>query len=151
MVSRPALVAPSSPIAPSSRASRGPAAPSISSRHCAPSSHGWSSLSSRSHIGASTHPLPLSPKMHSPCRCWRHAPVRFLFPLPSRACPMAESMAAARLPLSAVAPIRACVREERKEMLATPDPTSIDFLLLHLMCDPLCGKWSADRIAPRRR
>jgi hypothetical protein len=64
---------------------------------------------------------------------------------------MAESMAAARLPLSAVAPIRACVREERKEMLATPDPTSIDFLLLHLMCDPLCGKWSADRIAPRRR
>jgi hypothetical protein len=31
------------------------------------------------------------------------------------------------------APIRACVHEERKEMLATPDPTSIDFLWLHLV------------------
>jgi hypothetical protein len=77
--------------------------------------------------------------------------------LASRPCAVPFSLAESSLPHGrihggcTVAPIRACVREERKEMLATPDPTSIDFLLLHLMCDPLCGKWSADRIAPRRR
>jgi hypothetical protein len=36
-------------------------------------------------------------------------------------------------------------------MLATLDPTPSDFLWLHLVCDPLCGKSSADRITPRRR
>jgi hypothetical protein len=55
-------------------------------------------------------PSSLSPSMHHPCRSPRHTPVRFLFPLPSRACPMAESMVAAWLPLF----VRVFVRRERR-------------------------------------
>jgi hypothetical protein len=140
-----ASAVPSSPIAPSPPTSPEPAAPYRSSLHHAPSSNGWRSLPSRSHVEASAHPpssLPLdAPFLQILVSCPGEVPFS----------PAEPSLPHGRIHGGCTAiPLSACVGEERKEMLATPYPTSTDFLWLHLMCDPLCGKLSADRFAPRR-